>query len=443
MSIRHRLVGGVARLAATVVLGGLLTTTAQATLQVDCDSPDDFCTGSPCVTVETIEVVAASCVLDFGARPLLLDHRITVADGGVLSLTAGSISVGNTINGRHVTNSAGNGAHISLVAAGDIVVDRPIDVSGRATNGSLLIDAGGNLFVNARLRARARGSGATASGGAVTLLSAGAIAAPKKGRIEVRGRKNDTAAGVVSIAGQGDVTLAGRIEARGTPAGTVTVSSASGDVSLLEEIRANGENAAGGTVLLSAAGNLVTGNRLTVAGQDAPAGTILADAGGSVSLAMAYARGGVGGTVAATAADVSVSTITVRGTSQAGSIALTSTAGSVTATRLDGRAGGDGGQVSIDASGDVALEDASLDGGTTGGALHVTAGGDIELGESASAQFDVQGATGGTIEAAAAGNLTARGTLLAATGGCIGLSAGLVLDTSAASIDVPLTPACP
>jgi hypothetical protein len=70
----------------------------------------------------------------------------------------------------------------------------------------------------------------------------------------------------------------------------------------------------------------------------------------------------------------------------------------------------------------------------------VNAGGHVELDH----RFDVSGTVGGEIEAAAMGNLTAeRADFTAAVGGCIGLSAGLVLDTSMATFDVPLTASCP
>lgn len=57
--------------------------------------------------------------------------------------------------------------------------------------------------------------------------------------------------------------------------------------------------------------------------------------------------------------------------------------------------------------------------------------------------FSATGTSGGVIEGQATGNLTANGEYTAAGGGCIGLSAGGTLDTSAATFDVPLTASCP
>ena len=65
------------------------------------------------------------------------------------------------------------------------------------------------------------------------------------------------------------------------------------------------------------------------------------------------------------------------------------------------------------------------------------------LGNSSSDDFDVTGDAGGTIEAQTGGNLTLAGDFAAAVGGCIGLSAGGILDTSAASFDVTPTGSCP
>lgn len=428
-----------------LTLACLFAGSAGATVLVDCDTPDDFCTGDPCVTADAVEITVASCVLDFSPRALVLAEKVAVPNGGVLSLTAGSIEVDKGIDGKHVTSLEGDGADVSLIASGHIVIDKRIDVSGKLTNGTILVDAGGNVTLNQRLRARAKGSGATATGGTVTVQADGTVTSIKKGKIEVRGKKNSTAGGAISVSGQNGVTLAGRLDARGTPGGGVTLSSSAGTVTLSEEIRAGGESAAGGTAILSAAGGVdVTDGKVTVNGDGADAGTVLVTAGGLADLSFIYARGLVGGTVAATAADVHVFRASVRGNDDAGSVSLTSTTGDVSVDNIDGRAGtGTGGQADISAADDATVLEALLDGDAEGGDLHVNAVGDIVLGAPLTGRIDATGAVGGEIEAEADGNLTAVGQIRAAAGGCIGLSADLVLDISGATFDVPLTASCP
>jgi hypothetical protein len=119
-----------------------LATAARALIMVDCDSPNDFCTGNPCITPDKIEITVASCVLDFCGRTLVLAHPVIVPNNGTLSLTAGSIEVQKKIAGQHTKAAAGDGADVTLTATtGNITVKRRIDVSGKNTTGSILLDA--------------------------------------------------------------------------------------------------------------------------------------------------------------------------------------------------------------------------------------------------------------------------------------------------------------
>ena len=442
MHTLSRLFRRVAQLAVGATVA-LVADAAAATTLIDCDTPDDFCTGDPCVMTDSVEITVASCVLDFSPRALVLAKKVAVPNGGTLSLTAGSISVDRGINARHVTSTDGDGGDVSLVASGDIFVAQRIDVSGKLSNGTIELDAGADVTINQRLRARARGAGATATGGAVSVQADGTVTSAKQGRIEVRGKKNHTPAGTASVAGKNGVTLDGRIDARGTPGGGVTVTSSAGTVILNAEIRAGGESAAGGTVILNAAGmmNGIAG-KVTASGDDANGGTLLMTAGGLAQLSSAVVRGLVGGTVAATASGISLGKVSVRGRNDAGTISLTSTVDNVYVYLLDGRAHDNGGDVDVAAAAAVTLENAELD-ATNGGHLNVNAGGDGVLGNSVGDDFDVSGTSGGEIEVQVGGNLTLAGDFSAQVGGCIGLSAGGVLDTSAASFDTPPTMSCP
>ena len=62
--------------------------------QVSCDDPDNLCTGDPCV-MDNVEVMPP-CVVDFGARTLIIRDRLSRAfnpASSLVSLTAGAITV--------------------------------------------------------------------------------------------------------------------------------------------------------------------------------------------------------------------------------------------------------------------------------------------------------------------------------------------------------------
>src|SRR5262245_52351732 len=64
MGDRRHATTTVRMLAAAAVIVTALTGRAAAT-QVDCDTPDDFCTGDPCFVLDNLEISVPSCVLDF------------------------------------------------------------------------------------------------------------------------------------------------------------------------------------------------------------------------------------------------------------------------------------------------------------------------------------------------------------------------------------------
>src|SRR5215475_12790030 len=70
-----------------------LAAPAGAVTQVDCNTPNDFCVGDPCVTKDELQITVPSCVLDFGARALVLSQVVFVPNGGSLTLSAGSIEI--------------------------------------------------------------------------------------------------------------------------------------------------------------------------------------------------------------------------------------------------------------------------------------------------------------------------------------------------------------
>ena len=292
------------------------------------------------------------------------------------------------------------------------------------------------------MASKAKGGG-SATGGSVNIHAGNQVITVRKGKIDVRGK--GSAGGQVTVAGTSGVMLEGKTDVRGEPAGSVVVDSSAGDIVVDKVIKGDGGGAA---VTLNAGGNLTT-QVISVKGGGASAGgTIALTAGtaGAVLTDNLRADGNTvaGGNVTITGGSVQTKTIKVRG-SAGGTVDIKSLGGDVSVTNVDGEgSSGAGGTVTINAASAVNVPDGlKLNGPSAGGTARITAGGNASLGETFGKQFDVSGSTGGVIAAHATGNLTAMGQFTAASGGCIGLLAGGVLETAGATFDVPLTGTCP
>ena len=418
--------------------------------QVDCDSTADFCTGDPCVTSDVLEVTASPCTLDFGSATLRIEKKIRLTlDGGTLSLTAGNIEVNAKIDGKHIKAADPNGSQVSLTSPGSITVNRKIDVSARASAGSIALDAGANIAINHQLLARSKGRNLTATGGTVTVDADGTVTSHKRGKLIVRGKKGVTDAGQVSVVGGLGVDLDGRIEARGLNAGTVAVTSSAGNVSFDEEIRAYGEPDNGGAVNISSSTGDVTVSglvRTTGAGSEGGGDVAITGANVDVNQVTASGNGGLtGGSISIVGGVVTVRRVLSRG-GDGGSIVVSSTLGTAAITeRIDVRGQADqGGSVSFDAATDGTVT-AHLNaiGKNSGGSALFTAAGNLTLGEDGGSNYDATAPAGGTIEASAGGDLTVSGEYEVQVGGCIGLSAGGTLDVSMATFDTTPMASCP
>src|SRR5262249_16463966 len=123
----------------------LLLVASGVRAQVSCSNPDNLCTGDPCV-IENGSV-ASSCVVDFGARALVVRGTVHVPDGGVLSFSAGAITVEKPgrIDAVH-GDVGGNAGDITLQANGGIDVSGRLDASGAYGHiGTIIVEAGGAL----------------------------------------------------------------------------------------------------------------------------------------------------------------------------------------------------------------------------------------------------------------------------------------------------------
>ena len=431
-----------------VVISLGLTLPAGAVTPVDCNTPNDFCIGDPCVTKDELQITVPTCVLDFGTRALVLSQVVFVPNGGSLTLSAGSIEIRRRIDGRHIKASGGDGSDITLHSLGDIMVRKRVDGAGRDTTGNIVLTAGGNVELHDQLRARAKGHGATATGGNVTVQATGLVTSTHKGKIDVHGRINNSNSGDAVISGQAGVSLKGKIDARGANAGGITVSSAVGNITLEEDVRADGTPGAGGDVAIHAGGNITTLKLINASGGMTGGGTIALTADGAMDLTDLRADGKLGapaGSVGATAASMVVDSVRVRGGGLGGVVNLATTAGDLTVDRIDARGrGAAGGLVTVISAGNLTNSTSTkVNGDVQGGQAHFTAGGDMILGEFKASHFDATSGTGGVLEAYASGDLTAQGHFDAMSGGCIGLSAGGSLSTGGVEADGPISASCP
>lgn len=453
------------RVAVATLLALFLSSPASAaTIVTDCSSgADDFCgpLDDPCVVSDPVVVTASPCTPNFGARTFRNEAKITLPNDATFTVTAGKIEVEGKISGKHIKQGDGDGADVSLIATGDVSNTKKIDVSGRDTPGSITIDAGGNVSIGHQLIARSKGgTSPAASGGTISIDADGTVSSTKRGKIVVRGKKKVTAAGVATISGDLGVNLLGRIEARGLVGGSVSATTATGSLTLEEEIRAYGEFSSGGTVDLSApSGTLtITGKKGAIrakGGAPGGGGSIVLSAVTIDALRNLNAHGigtGAGGSVVVTGESVSLRRLRVDGRTDGGTIDVTSTTGTVD---IDGRVNADSktgaaGSIDVNAATDATVDGPiSANGMTSGGEARIIANGNLDLGQNDKVKIEADGETlmGGVIEGVSnTGNLTAMGRFSAETGGCIRLDAplGTVTTGSKSTFSpTPQTAPCP
>jgi hypothetical protein len=445
-------------------VAALLMAAAPGLAQVACTSPNVLCTGDPCV-IGAVEV-GDPCNLDFGARTVVVAGTILLPTNGTLSLTAGAIEVAGGVRNRpDARNVGGAGPHVTLTATGDVDVSGSIRLNGRVLHslgapvpGAFEVDAGGALTLGGSVR--------TTTVPTVIDLAAG-------GDVEFGGRAA-VAAGEATAA----ISAGGRVALGGTLKGFARITVDAGtDVGLTKTIRFSDRLTvdAGGVVTVDTAIRIPKAN-VTLGG----AGGI--DLLRRMDLLAVFVPGG-SAELTSTAGPVTVSPPTgsagaIHVASLTGGIAVD---GTVTALSGDGTRPGDGagGEVHLSAATAVVVHEDiranSFPGnaGAPGGAILLEApsvqvgpdvmmtvdgdvpGPDFPGRPPASIRFHATAgalqldgtfrARGGpsVIEGAASANLTASGRFEALPSGCIGLSAGGVLDVGGASFDTPPVASCP
>jgi hypothetical protein len=472
---------------------------ARASADVSCAMASNLCTGNPCETTNI--TVQSPCVVDFGNTALVIGGNLTVPSGGTLSFTASSITVQGRIEapGGSVTlvaDTAGADLNTEIdVGSGSITVNAvdDIDVKNRLKakpGGSITVDAGGLLETHLSAVIDVQ------EGGSVVL--GGGLGATIAGRVFAGG---DQGGNVQITSSAGIVTLNQDIRADGAVPSTVTLSGAGGVV-VNEAIVANHGDPGGSVSLISSGGDVVVNAKVSVAGVNggsvdvqAPLGTVGPlgfDArgkinGGSVTVQASTidipgkidtkGSNGNGGSIdltASTLLSLAGSSLRAIGKMNGGQILVQGDAGSGSVS-MDGAsltasgAGGNGGSVVISAPAGavnllaktVASTKTGTGGSITVDGVSLTVGprarfdvrthgapGELRLAQSGAGLFlfdaGVEARTDGTIEALAPmGNLTVRGKFRTGGSGCVGFSAGGVLDVSNISADTPVTATCP
>ena len=390
------------------VVGLLGVTVAYA--QVDCSDPNNLCTGDPCVIPSL--TVANPCTADFTPRTVVIAGTVRIRSG--VSLTAGTIRVEGSIESR---DSSGP-LHVTLAATQDITVTGSIRFSPGPD--TLTLSAGGSIDLAGIQLSTPRGYTtyfSAAAGGTLTV----------SGTIRANGSH-------VSLSGAQGVTVNAPIYAAtmgGFDDGIVQLSSASGGVVINDTISVpNHRNvtitAVAGEVQVSAAGDVVVNKSIRGYGPDIGAYISLVSSGGDVTVngrIMARREGHL--------------------TVQAAGVATLNRRVRVSGN-FSNTMGFGGAIVRVEAPSVVIAPGATIAGDAPANAgqfCFKATGGDLLLGGGLFAR----GGTGspGNIEASATGNLIAEGTFRVAPIGCIALTAGGTLDTSAGSFDTALSPDCP
>ena len=462
----------------------LVLVTSAARAQVDCDTPDDLCTGNPCV-VGPIEVDDV-CVLDFGVRTLTINGPLKMPNSGELSLTANQIEVGGRIQNFSGT-VVGAGPRITLTATFDINVMAPIrlaGVRGAAEPGQVTFQAGGNLLLASALTAMTspttiqwtatsgnlnfNGRVNTSKPGGEVTMTAGAHLQTvgtfrRVERVQMNAGGNITLAGRLSAReslqaeadGQlflqtvlrdygSDVTLRGDLGVSlqktisNTPLviddGSVVVESSAGPVHIVQPLKANVISiTAGGDITLDA---LVAASPPTRSGGpidiESTGGAIVANEPITAQSGDGFSPGdGAGGHVSLVAAGpvevrerILVNSFPQNEGAPGGTIEIQGT--SVVA----------GPGVTFDADGDVPGPD--FPGAPPAGFRVTATAGNASL----DGTFHARGAPS-VIQVTATGNVTVAGDYRVAPSGCIGLDAGATLTSSGATFDTPPVAVCP
>ncbi|GIW43211.1 MAG: hypothetical protein KatS3mg077_0493 [Candidatus Binatia bacterium] len=395
-----------------------------------------------CIITKTYEVPTASpCVFDFSGRNVTLGSsaRLTVGSGEMTLRSANfTMAPGAFVDGQgtgtqmnpDTSGRTANGGSVLIQSSGSVDLQgvsgsrSRIDVSANNVAGSIRIEAAGNVTLNGRLWAS--NLNPSADGGTITIVAGGNISSSATPATEIMangGSQAQRGGGQIALQAGGSISLATStiIEVRGSNGGTLDLS-ANSDI-VLSQVNGNGtgEAGSGASITLSAGGQVVVAE--TIQANGGTADTTAGGEGGSLSVetllgsvifqANVRLEGsdpdGDGGDIDVDAnGDVQIAQrVTI-------------------STRSNGREGV-GGTVVLSATRDVVTQSQSaiaidVSGGLGGGGLDIVAGRDVLLNAPVDVSARFQAGVGGDISIVAGdggkGNLTIGNTVDVSGGPC-------------------------
>jgi len=330
---------------------------------------------------------------------------ITLEAGGTIQLTEVDTRSQSISNSQVTNRTAGNGGDITLEAGSDItVIDRLLSLSrigitdgdGTAGNGGAIsLTSGGNINIPGAnfggtsqpiySESRVSGNGQAGNGGAITLTAEGGITI--NGVPETIPGANAIRAGSV-VGGDGTANNGGAIKFE-TKSGDINIDLLEGAIESAAVVVGEGTAGNGGTISFDSGGNIDVANPVISGtgvgtGTAGDAGAITFTASGNiitgvdtnisgVTLYGVDARalsGGSGGAISITSqngsVDTSAGTLNSSGVTQGGTITVEAET-QITAGEINSSAQiGDGGNVSLDPTGDVEFDSINAQGGPNG-----------------------------------------------------------------------------
>lgn len=358
------------RLAALVVATHLAALAANASATV----PTDLCSGNPCNVTGSITVDHAS-VLDFGSADLRFKSTANLVVGPRMGFGARTM----TIRARSIVLEPGS----QLRGGGDNAL-----IVLEATDGAIELQASGSNY--SRIDASSTvGPSTFGSGGEIDLTATGAVTVA--GILNVSASGTDSSAGAIEIASGGAVTISKDVAfgASGTYsyAGSLTIYAATG-VNSTAILDGAAPGSGGSADIYSDAGPVTLTKKVDLSGgsPDGSGGPLTIETTGDVSINQVLAPGGTGtDDQCGDGGAISVSTEGAVGMTgpinlnsgtecSGGTIDIvagtTVDQGSTAAISMTGSFGG--GEMNIEANGNVTLRAINMSGRDGGGALDLT-----------------------------------------------------------------------
>ncbi|MDX2166992.1 MAG: hypothetical protein SF182_08015 [Deltaproteobacteria bacterium] len=360
-------------------LAGLLLAAGAGASPAAATTANDLCAANadPCV-ISTVVAVTTGSVLDFGQRELRINTGGALdVSSGTLAITARALTMqaGSFLRARPTSSSSPGGSLTITLAQADLA--GTIDASG-APGGAVTMVVSGRLTLTGTLAARATSS--LEVGGSIDLTGGEVVIS---GAVQAFGGNFEGLGGDISVSSTGPITVSGTLDATGADGGTIDLDAGpgagnAGDLIIAKTAIIKSDATAagnfGGTIDLAAQGDNLTTGRVFVDGQLTASGRTGGEDtgggdGGCVSIA---ASGDIRMLDAAATFNVNAGGPDGSG----GEIELSTISGAIevrgTLTALAPGDQGSGGSVSIDATRDAIVAGPLFAGGGDSGGGEIT-----------------------------------------------------------------------